>query len=150
MDDFVLWGLGKESLGQALFRIRDYTANRLNVQIKEPVFGKTEQGLPFLGFLIKKKGIFLLRKSKTRMVKRVGAIKKELAHRDISEEAASQRITSVYAAVQLARTRRFRVKLWYGNGLANKVCGYEPGEPGRQLEQQCVQLLCCQPEQHHS
>jgi retron-type reverse transcriptase len=131
MDDFVLWGLGKESLGQALSRIREYTADRLNVQIKEPVFGKTEQGLPFLGFLIKKKGIFLLRKSKRRMIQRIGEIKKELAHRDITEEAASLRLISVYAAVHLARTRRFRVKLWYGNGLANKFCRHEPGEPGR-------------------
>jgi retron-type reverse transcriptase len=147
MDDFVVWGLTKDYLQNVLHLIRDYTANRLNIQIKEPVFGKTEQGLPFLGFLMKQKGIFLLCKSKNRMKARIEDIKKELAHGDISEEAAAGRITSVYAAVQLARTRRFRVRLWYGNGLASKICGHEPGEPGRELEQQCVQLHGCQPEQ---
>jgi retron-type reverse transcriptase len=131
MDDFVLWGLSREYLKGLLPLIKDYTAHRLNVQIKEPVFGRTDQGLPFLGFLIKKQGIFLLRTSKQRMIRRIGTIKKELAHGDITEEAAAGRISSVYAAVQLARTRRFRVKLWYGNGLANKVCRHEPGDPGR-------------------
>jgi hypothetical protein len=62
------------------------------------------------------------------MIKRVGEIKKGLAHS--SEEAVSRRIASVYAAVQLARSRSFRVRLWYGNGLANDVCGHEPGDPG--------------------
>jgi hypothetical protein len=129
-DDFVLWGLTKEYLKDIFPRIREYTVNELRLEVKEPVFGKTEQGLPFLGFLIKRKGIFLLRKSKSRMKKRIDEIKKGVVHGNISEETAARRITSVYAAVHLARTRRFRVRLWYGSGLANKVCGHEPGEPG--------------------
>jgi hypothetical protein len=82
-------------------------------------------GLPFLGFLIKKNGIYLLGKSKRRMIRRAGEICGALVAGEITEEKAASRVTSVCAAVSLARTRTFRVKLWYGSRF-----GPVPGDPG--------------------
>jgi retron-type reverse transcriptase len=109
MDDFVLWGTDKATLQGALELIRDFTVKELRLQIKQPVLGNTSQGLPFLGFMIKKSGIFLLRKSKRRMVNRITELKRDLFKQKISEETAAARLTSVYAAVLLVRTRAFRV-----------------------------------------
>jgi retron-type reverse transcriptase len=130
MDDFVLWSGDKKELQAMLDKIRLFTTEHLNVQLKQPILAKTDQGLPFLGFLLKPGGIYLLRKSKQRMIKRIREIKRDLASRSISEGMAVARVVSVYAAVLLARTRPFRVKLWYGNGF-----GHEPGDTGWQLEQ---------------
>ena len=135
MDDFVLWAPAKNELLAMLAQITAFVENRLCLRLKTPVAGGTETGLPFLGFLIKKKGIYLLRKSKTRMIKQARNIKRELECKTISEETAAARIVSVYAAVALARTNRFRVDLWYGSRF-----GVEPRGTRRRLEQQCLQL----------
>jgi hypothetical protein len=104
-----------------------YTGDVLHLELKKPVVGKTAQGLPFLGFLIKGGGIYLLRKSKRRMRDRVGAIKQGLADKSLTPESAAGRLRSVYAAAALARSRGFRVKLWYGNGSTSSLSGLEPG-----------------------
>ena len=135
MDDFVLWASSKNDLLVMLAKINALVEERLRLRLKTPVVGGTEKGLPFLVFLIKKKGIYLLRKSKKRMIKQARNIKDELEREIISEETAAARIVSVYAAVALARTGRFRVNLWYGSRF-----GVEPRGARRQLEQQCVQL----------
>jgi hypothetical protein len=131
MDDMVLWHKDKQELQTALEAIDRYTGEVLHLELKKPVVGKTAQGLPFLGFLIKSGGIYLLRKSKRRMKDRVAAIKQALADKSLTEEHAAARLQSVYAAVALARTRSLRVRLWYGNGLVKDPSGLEPGYTGR-------------------
>jgi retron-type reverse transcriptase len=144
MDDFVLWASTKESLQIMLNKIERYTEDRLLLHLKPPVLDKTARGLPFLGFMIKTKGIYLLQKSKRRMKTRVREIKGELAAGLITEAQAAAWLISVYAAVLLARTRAFRVSLWY-----RRRFGHEPGETRRQLEQQRGQLHGVQPQQQH-
>jgi hypothetical protein len=61
MDDMVLWHQDKQELQTALEAIDRYTGEVLHLELKKPVVGKTAQGLPFLGFLIKSGGIYLLR-----------------------------------------------------------------------------------------
>jgi retron-type reverse transcriptase len=127
MDDFVLWHGDKQELQTMLETIDRYTREKLHLELKKPVLGKTAQGLPFLGFLIKSGGIYLLRKSKRRMKDGVGAIKQGLADKSLTPESAAARLTSVYAAAALARSRGFRVQLWYGNGSTSGLSGLEPG-----------------------
>jgi retron-type reverse transcriptase len=140
MDDFVLWASVKNDLVIMLEKINAYVENNLRLCLKTPIINKTENGLPFLGFRIKKRGIYLLRKSKKRMIKQVRNIKWELQNQALSEEAAAARIASVHAAVLLARAGCFRVNLWYGSRF-----GQQPCDTGRQLEQQCLQLRGRQP-----
>jgi len=111
MDDFVIWTNSMKQAKEIFVQINEYVNRYLNLSIKPPVFGKSSSGLPFLGFLIKHKGIFLLQKSKRRVKKRVNEISALLFQNKISEEKSAERVTSVFAAILLARTNRFRSKL---------------------------------------
>jgi retron-type reverse transcriptase len=111
MDDFVLFSNSKERLKESLIRINSYAAGELKLELKPPVLGSTADGLPFLGFAVKRHGIYLLAKSKRRMKKRMAAVNALLARGVIDEETAAERLTSVFAAVLPARTLRFRRKL---------------------------------------
>jgi len=84
------------------------THENLRLTLKPPVFGKTAEGLPFLGFLIKDNGIYLLQKSKRRVTGRISEITASLSQNMISEEKAAERARSVLAAISLARTNRLR------------------------------------------
>jgi hypothetical protein len=106
MDDFVLWADSPSELKTM------YAAEHLRLTLKQPVYGKTAIGLPFLGFLIQSGGIYLLRKSKRRVIEKMEAITASLADGEITEEQAAERALSVLAAIRLART----------NGLRNMVC----------------------------
>jgi retron-type reverse transcriptase len=114
MDDFVLWAGTKPSLRAMLEKIAVFTREKLRLQLKPPVLDASAQGLPFLGFRIKKQGIYLLKKSKTRMAARIGEIAEDVQRGGITGEKAASRLVSVYAAVSLARTRGLRLKLWNG------------------------------------
>ncbi|MDR0300836.1 MAG: reverse transcriptase/maturase family protein [Treponema sp.] len=111
MDDFVLWSTSKEQLKDMCAKINDYVKENLNLTLKPPVFGSSTSGLPFLGFLIKEKGIYLMRKSKRRVTGRMLEITALLHQGSITEEKAAERVRSVFAAIDLARTNRFRKML---------------------------------------
>ena len=115
MDDFVLWASSQAQLKTMLNQIDDYVKRNLKLSLKKPVLGKTVTGLPFLGFLIKEKGIYLLRKSKKRVILRMEEITGLLSRGRISEEKAGERVRSVFAAIGLARTNGFR-KIIYEKG----------------------------------
>jgi hypothetical protein len=112
MDDFVLWSASKEQLKESYAKITAYASGNLNLKLKPPVFGNAVSGLPFLGFLVKKKGIYLLQKSKRRFTKRMAEITVSLSDGSVSEEKAAERARSVCAAVSLARANRLRNKVF--------------------------------------
>jgi hypothetical protein len=134
MDDFVLWSGDKETLRLMLEKIQQYTTLNLKLTLKQPVMGKTANGLPFLGFLIKNSGVYLLAKSKRRVKNRLKSISYCLAAETISEQKASQRLLSIFTAISLARTNNFRYNLMHRGFF-----GLEPRFARRQLEQQCAE-----------
>ncbi|MDR2500309.1 MAG: hypothetical protein LBD37_04405, partial [Treponema sp.] len=91
-----------------------YAEENLRLTLKQPVYGASKNGLPFLGFLIREQGIYLLRKSKRRVIERMKEITALLDSGAISEEKAAERARSVFAAVDLARTNRLRSALCKG------------------------------------
>jgi retron-type reverse transcriptase len=126
MDDFVLWETDKPKLQTTLERIRQYAEGTLRLTLKQPVLGKIatrtnahkragrlskmtgrSSGLPFLGFLIKPDGIYLLRKSKRRIKEKIREVNARLAAGLLTEEKAAESITSIHAAALLARARSF-------------------------------------------
>jgi hypothetical protein len=111
MDDFIVWASSQKQLKEIYIKINDYVNKNLNLTVKPPVFGKTSFGLPFLGFLIKDKGIYLLQKSKRRVKDRMTEISALLYQNDISDNKAAERVRSVFAAISLARTNVFRKKV---------------------------------------
>ena len=111
MDDFVVWSSSPAELKNMFACISNYASNNLKLSLKQPVFGKTTDGLPFLGHLIKEKGIYLLQKSKRRVTRRMSEITVSLYKGTIGEEKAAERARSVFAAISLARTKRLRKSL---------------------------------------
>jgi hypothetical protein len=132
MDDFVLWSDNKADLVATFQKVEAYCLENLKLNLKPAILGQSKDGLPFLGFLIKTHGIYLLQKSKQRMKKGAIAIEYELANGQIDENKAAERSISMTAAVLLARCRSFRVTLWHGSRF-----GHEPRQTRWQLEQQC-------------
>jgi len=111
MDDFVLWTSSQAKLKEMFVCVNEYVDKNLSLMLKKPVFGKSSNGLPFLGFLVKEKGIYLLQKSKRRVRERIEEITALLSCGTISEEKAAERARSVFAAIGLARTNGFRKKI---------------------------------------
>jgi len=132
MDDFVLWSDNKADLVAIFQKVEAFCLQNLKLNLKPAILGQSKDGLPFLGFLIKSQGIYLLQKSKQRMKKGAIAIEYELANGQIDENKAAERSISMTAAVLLARCRSFRAKLWHGSRF-----GHEPRQTRWQLEQQC-------------
>jgi retron-type reverse transcriptase len=60
MDDFVLWASAQTELKTMLAAVDTYVREKLRLTVKQPVFGSSAKGLPFLGFLVKKEGIYLV------------------------------------------------------------------------------------------
>jgi hypothetical protein len=111
MDDFVIWASSKDAISEMLTAINQYAETNLALRLKNPVCGHTKYGLPFLGFLIKESGIYLTQKSKRRVTERITAINASLLKNEITEEKAAERALSVFAAINLARTRCLRMAL---------------------------------------
>ena len=125
MDDFVLWASSQSQLKDKLAQINDYVAINLNLTLKPPVLGNTASGLPFLGFLVKEKGIYLLQKSKRRVSGRMTEITASLYKGSITEAKAAERVRSVFAGIALARTNRFRRRIYEkGEWLRKKILGF--------------------------
>jgi len=111
MDDFVAWSSSKKQLKDMFAQITDYVGGNLKLELKPPVFGDTDSGLPFLGFLVKENGVYLMQKSKRRARDRMAEISVSLGLGETTQEKAAERIRSVFAAIDMARTYRFRKKL---------------------------------------
>jgi hypothetical protein len=120
MDDFVLWAQSPGELRFMLERIDRYVTGNLSLALKPPVSGTSLAGLPFLGFLVRDRGIYLLQKSRRRAAARMADIAASLDRGGTGEAEAAERARSVFAAIALARTARFRRGLLAGNG-------YPPG-----------------------
>lgn len=121
MDDFVVWSESKSDLVSVFQKIQTYCIENLKLNLKPAIMGQCTADTPFLGFLIRSQGIYLLQKSKRRMKKCVSIIENELLNGQINETKAAERSISINAAVLLARCRSFRVTLWHGSGF-----GHEP------------------------
>lgn len=115
MDDFVLWSRSKMDLVVAFQKVQRYCLENIRLSLKPEILGQCKDGVPFLGFLIKTQGIYLLKKSKQRMKKVALNIENELAGGCIDENKAAERAISMNAAVLIARSRSFRAILWHGS-----------------------------------
>ena len=90
----------------AFMAVRRFCCEKLNLLLKEPVFGRTIHGVPFLGWRITSKSIFLLGKTKRRMKKKLNQIQAEYDGGKISDEKASERAMAVFAARKLPLARK--------------------------------------------
>jgi len=142
MDDMLAFG-GREELlkfrenaGLWLLEYRGLTLKQ-----QGGVINRCAHGVDFLGFHALPRSLRLNRRSQRRFVRKLHQYDAALACGDLSEEAYQQRSTALFSFVCHANTLAFRRRiLGAGQGL-------QPGQTGRQLEQQREQLPGGQPEQ---
>lgn len=101
MDDMVLFADSLADLKRTFMAVRRFCCEKLNLLLKEPVFGRTIHGVPFLGWRITCKGIFLLGKTKRRMKSKLHEIQKDYGNGRISEDKMCERAMAVFAARKL-------------------------------------------------
>ncbi|MGC9451977.1 MAG: RNA-directed DNA polymerase [Oceanipulchritudo sp.] len=146
MDDFVCWADSKESLLLTGKRIEAFVSDVLGLTLKHsPAPQRTEPGMDFLGFRIFPTHTRLNRRSKVRYRRKIRTLA-ELHESDmLSEFAIQQRLTALTAFTLPASSWQFRLRTL--QSFRSAAIGHEPGEPGRQLQQQRAELPLRQPQQ---
>ena len=101
MDDMILFDDSMDRLKSMYGIISLFCRERLFLQLKQPSFGKTGQGVPFLGWRLSSTGIRLLGKTKRRMKVKVREIIMDYQNNVADEEKTLARIQSVNSARKL-------------------------------------------------
>jgi RNA-directed DNA polymerase len=149
MDDFVCWGGEKAALLAAGREIRRYAEQALGLALKHPPCPQaTARGMDFLGDRLFPTHTVLNRRSKVRYRRRLRILATLHEAGTISEHALQQRLTAATAFVRPARSHGFRLRAM--ETIRSSAIGHEPGEPGRQLEQQRDQRPRREPQQQHA
>jgi hypothetical protein len=158
MDDMVLWDESGR-LRKSLANIQAFLSAQLGLSLKQSLIGKTAQGLPFLGYIIKSKGIYLNVASKRRIKSKSLMTMRLFNNGLLPEDQAAMRLQSVFVPARLARSTAFRLSLCRrlqaeslepaGAAQQTKFARLEPGSSRRQLEQQRPEPALGQSEQQH-
>ena len=146
MDDFVCWGDDKTAMIALGREIQSFVEEELGLTLKHPPCPQpTQRGMDFLGYRIFPSHAKLNRRSKVRYWRRLRLLAALYEGGVISARALQERLTALTAFVLPVRSHGFR------RGVMEKIrsaaIGHEPGEPGRQLEQQREQLPRREPQQ---
>jgi len=107
MDDVLLFADTMEEIKALLHTAKRFLEDELLLTLKEETIGKTASGVPFLGFLLKPKGIYLSQKKKKRLKKRIKHYRYKLESGAWSEEEYALHITPVFAHVAVSRCRHY-------------------------------------------
>jgi len=111
MDDFLLFSNNLSELNNWKRAIEDYVDKTLTLRCKEPIMNSTTNGISFLGFLIKPKGVFLLSKKKKIIKEKYMDLKGNFVMGKLGEPSYVQKVTTLFSYIEFARSRDFRRKL---------------------------------------
>lgn len=126
MDDMLLFGDSGEELRNVCSEIERFCSDELALELKPPIISRTSAGAPFLGFLVKPKGVYLTRKKRRRTKRRLGEFAHKYLNGDWNESELADHILPVCAHLALARSR------WIRNTLIERAgLGHEPGSSRR-------------------
>ena len=146
MDDFVCWGDDKAAMIALGREIQHFVETELGLTLKHPPCPQpTARGMDFLGYRIFPSHAELNRRSKVRYWRRLRLLAAPHEGCIISARALQERLTALTAFVLPVRSHGFRRGVM--EKLRSAAIGLEPGEPGRQLEQQREQLPRREPQQ---
>jgi hypothetical protein len=146
MDDFVCWGDDKAAMISLGWEIQHFVEDELDLMLKHPPCPqRTARGMDFLGYRIFPSHTELNRRSKVRYWRRLRLLQSLHEACMISARALQERLTALTAFVLPVRSHRFRLGVM--EKFRSAAIGLEPGEPGRQLEQQREQLPRREPQQ---
>ena len=114
MDDVLLFANTMQEIKDMLHTAKHFLEEELLLTLKEETIGKTASGVPFLGFLLKPKGIYLSQKKKKRFKKRIKHYRYQFECGTWSEEEYALHITPVLAHVAIGRCRRYCNRILQG------------------------------------
>lgn len=107
MDDVLLFSDTMREIKDILHTAKHFLEAELLLILKEETVGKTASGVPFLGFLLKPKGIYLAQKKKKRLKKRIKQYHYKLGSGEWDGAEYALHITPVLAHVAISRCRRY-------------------------------------------
>ena len=107
MDDVLLFADIMQEIKDMLHAAKRFLEGELLLILKEETVGKTANGVPFLGFLLKPQGIYLSQKKKKRLKKRIKEYRYKLESGEWDEAEYALHITPVLAHVVISRCRRY-------------------------------------------
>ncbi|WP_255948673.1 RNA-directed DNA polymerase [Brucepastera parasyntrophica] len=110
MDDILVFSQDKTFLKELYGTLVSYACGRLKLTLKPAVIASTHSGAPFLGFLVKQNGVYLLRKTKERYKAGLSEIEHNRREGILTEAEAGMRMEAVSSHLYLARSRIFRNK----------------------------------------
>ena len=114
MDDVLLFADTMQEIKDMLHTAKRFLEEELLLTLKEETIGKTGSGVPFLGFLLKPKGIYLAQKKKKRLKKRIKQYRYKHESGVWIEEEYALHITPVLAHVAISRCRKYCNRILQG------------------------------------
>lgn len=82
MDDVIIFEDSKKRLLEIYKALNDFVVDELRLTFKQPVINKCVNGIPFLGFLIRRNSISILSKNWKRKLRKASEIKKKYTHKN--------------------------------------------------------------------
>jgi hypothetical protein len=139
MDDFVVWGESGSELRGVCERVMEFLAAELKLELKaNTAINRTAFGMDFLGYRLFPGTVRLARRSKVRFTRKFRRYEAAQRCGRWSELKLQQRMQALLAFVMPAESGAFRRHCLQRFGVAAKR--FQPGESGRQLQQQRDQL----------
>lgn len=108
MDDVVMYGESKEVVKRLSDQFCKYAQDFLKLEIKVPLYGKTETSIPFLGYKVYRYHLNLLAKSKKRFRTKIMKLYKDYMMCMITEKEFAIRCEALTAYAKHGETLNFR------------------------------------------
>lgn len=96
MDDMIILADSVQELKEISHSIQMYIKQKLDLTLKQEIYGKVSKGIPFLGWEITNNSITVLSKTKKRMKKKLKEIQHDFLSGKITEEKAAERNNCVF------------------------------------------------------
>lgn len=121
MDDMILWSDSMTRLQTVKGILESFLANDFRLQLKPAYSNCCHSGVPFLGFLIKPKGIYLLRKSKLRFSNHVREYYRLYNKNIWNESTLAEHLKSIVGWTLIAKAQRFRYTVFRRYGPQDRT-----------------------------
>lgn len=117
MDDFVLFGDNLSELKSFTAAVASFLDTQLRLVLKEPVFCKSDRGIPFLGFKVFNRKILLSRRSRLRLEARYKLFERQYGLGLCSDAELVHHIMPIFSWAAMADTCTYRRVLVEKRGI---------------------------------
>jgi RNA-directed DNA polymerase len=148
MDDMALWSMDRDELSRVEDLASRWLSDELGLEVKPfPYRNRTIAGMDFLGCRVFSDHVTLNRRGRTRFRRKLAALQGLFEMGGISERELQSRATALIAFTRTAGVSAWQTRRALIDRLGEPVTRLEPGDPGRELEQQRQELPVGEPEQ---